>query len=232
MLLIVFAIGAVILMTQTIYIPGLGNLHLGPSSVITGSGNVVSETREVSGVDSAVVFKAPGEMTITLGETPALTIEADDNLMGIIQTRVENGTLVIELTAGPNVSLQLNQPIRYRLTVTSLESIELAGAGSIQALGIEAEDLKVNFSGGGKIELTGHAGSQEVKFNGAGIYQAGDLESQNVTLSASGSVDATVWATDRLDVDCKGACSVKYYGDPALGKNINAVGLVISLGTK
>ncbi len=231
-LLLIVACGIIMAATQTISVPLLGDLSPEPKSVITGSGNVTSEAREVSGVDSRVVLKAPGELIITQGDTKVLTIEAEDNLLGLIQTRIENGSLVVELSTEPNVSLQLNKPIRYLLTIPKLTSLEVAGAGGVQALSVQTEDLKVNLSGGGKIVLAGRAGSQDVEIDGSGIYQAGDLESKNVNLNANGSIDATIWAADRLNVTCKGACSVKYYGSPELGKDITAVGVVTSLGEK
>ncbi len=82
------------------------------------------------------------------------------------------------------------------------------------------------------MHLAGHADTQSIEVNGGGIYQAGDLKSRNTTVNAEGGLDATVWVTERFDAACKGACSIKYYGNPELGTNISLVGTMTRLGDK
>ncbi len=203
-----------------------------PKTVLTGSGNVVREAREVSGLTGTVQLEAPGELIITPGEENELTVEAEDTFLGVIQTRVENGTLVIALTVEPNATLKMNHPIRYFLAVKDIHALKLFGPGSIEALDIQTDNLKVVLNGGGKMHLAGNADTQRVEVNGGGIYQAEDLKTRSITLNGDGGLDATVWVTEHFDGACKGACSIKYYGDPELRTNISLVGTVTRLGDK
>ncbi len=203
-----------------------------PKNALRGSGNVAREAREVSKMVGIVRFEAPGELIVTSGEANELTIEAEDNLLGLIQTQVENGVLIIAMAIEPDVTLQINHPIRYLLTVSEVHALTLAGPGSIKALGIQADALDVNLSGSGTINLAGQAARQTVDIQGGGIYQAGDLQTKSTTITSYGGVDATVWATESLDVACKGVCSIKYYGDPEVKKNIGVTGTVTKLGSK
>ena len=56
--------------------------------VITGSGNVITESRDVSGFDG-VSHTGIGRVIITQSDTESLTIEADDNLMEYITSEVQ-----------------------------------------------------------------------------------------------------------------------------------------------
>src|SRR6185295_3610097 len=59
-----------------------------------GSGNVISQTREVSGFD-AINVSYPAEVLIKQGSAESLKIEAEDNLLPNLKTQVKNGTLEI-----------------------------------------------------------------------------------------------------------------------------------------
>ncbi len=62
---------------------------------VKGSGNVVTESRDISdfkGVDVSGVF----QVEITAQKDFSVEIEADDNLMPLIKTEVRNGVLHLE----------------------------------------------------------------------------------------------------------------------------------------
>ena len=59
-----------------------------------GSGKVITEERDVSGFDR-VHLTGSGVAEIIQGETESLVIEAEDNIMSSIESKVENGTLTL-----------------------------------------------------------------------------------------------------------------------------------------
>ena len=67
-------------------------------SIIQGSGNIQSETREVSDF-TAVDFSGFGELTIVQGDTEGLTIETDDNLHDHIEFNVIDSVLTFSKKA-------------------------------------------------------------------------------------------------------------------------------------
>mgnify|MGYP002682593131 CR=1 FL=1 len=70
------------------------NLQIGNNEVITGSGNVATREIEVSGFD-AVRLAGVGDLTITQGQTESLTIEAEDNILDVLESKVRAGELVL-----------------------------------------------------------------------------------------------------------------------------------------
>ena len=99
-------------------------------TTVTGSGSVAKATRSVSGFN-AVTLNGVGSLTITQGGTESLTIEAEDNLLPLLQSNVAGQ----RLTLGPpdRTTLVPTRPIAYTLAVKALQSLDLNGAGTIAA---------------------------------------------------------------------------------------------------
>lgn len=242
-----YRIGIVILLVAGLF--GCGNFAF---NVTRGSGNVITETRTVSGFTS-VVLAGVGELNLTQGETEGLTIQAEDNLLPFITTEVNNGVLTIGLKSGINdTSVVPTKPIQYQLQFKNLDSIQLAGAGNISSPALKAENLRlgasgagslnlnqmdvkqlnVTLSGAGSVKLTGQSETQTVTLTGLGSYNAGDFKSTSATVTITGAGSATVWAQESLTVQVSGAGSVSYYGDPKLTQTISGLGSLKKLGAK
>jgi len=219
---------------------------------VEGSGNVITEEREVSDFDR-ISLTGFGELNIEQGETESLTVRTDENIMPYITTEVRNNTLVIGFTqtfieGGFNPT----NGIRYNLVVKNLSRVDVSGAGSIKSSGLETEKLYIDLSGAGSLDIaslfanelvvrlsgagstviSGKVKGQDITLSGAGSYQAPDLESETAIFEMSGIGSATLWATETLDVRISSVGSLFYYGNPRVIQNISGLGKVISLGDK
>jgi hypothetical protein len=103
-----------------------------PGSVIRGSGVVVEQDRAAWGA-TIVQLHAPGELRIVQGATEEFWIQAEDNLVEHLRTRVDGRTLRIEVEHG--IRLDPCRPIRYNLVVRDLERLVLTGSGRAERLG-------------------------------------------------------------------------------------------------
>ncbi len=230
----------------------IGCAGVGGFNVTRGSGNVISQSRDVSGF-STVVLAGVGELTITQDNTESLTIQAEDNLLPLIKTVVKDNILTIGLNDDVlSGALAPTKPIQYDLHVKSLEAIQISGAGNVttKALksaslelstsgagnmnigGIDAQELTTTTTGAGSATLAGKAAKEDTTLSGLGSYTAGDLQSNDVSITISGAGSATVWAAQTLTVRISGAGSVSYYGSPVVTKNISGVGSIKQLGNK
>jgi len=220
--------------------------------VTRGSGRMETESRDVSGFD-AIVIEGFGNVIITQGESEYLEIEAEDNILPHITTRVSGDTLHISYDDNNwRRSIVPTRTITFDIGVIDLESIELSGAADIQidslettALNLEvsgagnaeidnlqAKDLNVEYSGAGRCELGGEVQDQEVRVSGLGDYNAGNLKSQSASISLSGAGNVEVWAEDTLHIEVSGAGNVEYWGDPRVTQDISGVGNIHSRGSK
>lgn len=220
--------------------------------VVRGSGVLATENREV-GLFNAVQLDGAGKLLITQGESTALTVEAEDNLISSLQSTVEGGTL--KLGYQDNFwqkTLLPTETILYTLTVTDLNAITFNGAGDLEVerlhtdslaitingaaqVSIEnltADSLKVRINGTGTVTIGGEVTSQDLGIDGAGTVQNGNLKSAQTTVEANGLGIATVWATDTLNLTFNGSGTLNYYGEPAIIQNINGAANINALGNK
>ncbi len=217
-----------------------------------GSGVIVSETRAVPAFDG-VKIDYPAVVTIRQGDTPSVAVEADDNLLPQLNTRVVDGTLQIE-AAGIDWSRRVtpSREVRINLTVKDLGRIDLSSAGSVQVDGLNAVALNVSVSGAGSVTLShltaqsltidlsgagsvaadGTAQSINLNLSGLGSFDGGGLEAQNGKIDISGLGSATVWVKLGLTADISGTGSVSYYGSPQVTKDVSGLGSVRKLGDK
>jgi hypothetical protein len=215
----------------------------------TGSGKVITEQREVSGFDK-VVIAGSGTAQITLGEKESLSIEAEDNVMPRIESRVENGVLTLSQKSGTNISL--TKPIRYTVTMIDITGLEITGSGTINVDGLDAsivslvisgsgdinisgfdgDSINANITGSGNIMLSGDVADQVVGISGSGKYRAADLHSGTAVVDVGGSGEADLWVDTTLDITIGGSGDVSYYGNPILTQSIGGSGSVEGLGAK
>ncbi len=200
------------------------NGEIGPLTVVQGSGNVITETREVSDF-TAVALNGVGRLVIEQTGSESLAITGDDNVLPLIETSVRSGKLIIGL---PERTTFTNVPdLTYNVTVSSIDTLELNGAGNIEVSDLDGESWLVTLSGGGNITVSGSVDRQTVNINGAGAYNAEDLASREATIQHNGAGVAVVQVSDVLDVTINGVGSVEYIGDPAdVSQSINGLGSV------
>jgi hypothetical protein len=211
---------------------------------VRGSGDVVEETRNVSGFDT-VVLKGIGNIYIEQGTTEGLRIEAEDNLIELMEIDVIGDRL--EIGFRQVVNIRPTRPINFYVTMIDVESIQLLGSGNINASplideeirfvlagsgnisveDIQTEILRAELPGSGNINISGTATRQEIRLMGSGDYDGRDLQSREADISIAGSGNVTVDASEQLDITIAGSGTVRYIGDPLINQNIFGSGRIV-----
>ena len=205
---------------------------------VRGSGNLITEERDVSGFNKVSV-SGSGNLYIEQGEEEALTIEAEDNILPLIITRVSGSTLKIGFRT--MTSITTTKGINYYLKVKDLKEILGSGSGSINCEALKTEDLyidisgsrivdmsnlvltniDVNSSGSGNITVKGTTDTQNIETSGSTKYYAEDLVSESCTIDSSGSGELIVNVSDELDINASGSVNITYIGSPSIDQNIS-----------
>jgi hypothetical protein len=211
---------------------------------VRGSGDVVEETREVSGV-TGVNLATIGNLAIEVGDTESLRIEAEDNLMEYFETDVQDGKLIVGTK--DTVKLETTEPVDYYLTVTGLDTIEISSAGDIvapdlEAAGfsisigssgdlemgdLEAETLTVNISSSGNVtmgELNAETLEVDIGSTGNLDIAGGEVKTQNITIGSSGNYTAQDLASDEADVGLTSSGSATIWVQDNLKANLSSSG--------
>jgi len=202
---------------------------------------------------NSVRLEGTGRLLITQGEVEALEIVAEENILDELTSEVVGNTLVLGFKERPwNKTIIPTQSITYHLAVIDLAKITLNGAGIVNIDEFEAEkialtingasqikidqltanELYVQISGTGTLSLGGQVALQTISIDGAGNYQAGDLQTASTTITIDGLGNGTVWANETLEISIDGGGSVRFYGSPSVTQEIRGLGNIDNLGEK
>lgn len=106
-------------------------------------------------------------------------------------------------------------------------NVDLSGAGSVN-LEISTNTVKVEMSGAGVIELAGITDREEVHISGAGGMMAEDLKSRECDVNLSGVGGANVYVTEKLEASITGIGGITYSGNPKLiEKQVTGLGKIV-----
>lgn len=217
------------------------------ANTVKGSGIVKTESRNVSGF-SSIAVSIPANVTIVQGDAEGVVLEADDNILPLIETVIEDRALQIRFRE-KNQSVKTST-LKLTINAKSVEGITVAGSGDVHAAilrspilkarisgsgdvnigNLEADSLIVSVAGSGNFTASGKAKNVEVRIAGSGDLKIGKLEANTVKVSVAGSGDATVWAKETLNVSVAGSGDVRYYGDAKVSQSVAGSGSVKRLG--
>ena len=193
-----------------------------PTAAAPGTGGA-GESREVRGFTS-VELTSFGDLQIDQTGTESLTIEAAPDVLPQLTSEVSGG--VLRLGVVPGTTIRATTPVVYRLTVATLDSVAVSGAGDVTASNLQAGPFTAEISGAGDMTLSGTVDSQVVTISGAGDYDGENLQSATAEITVDGAGDAVVRVSSRLDVTIGGVGSVEYIGNPQVNQNIGGAGSV------
>ena len=176
---------------------------------VSGSGNVVSEERNVGEFKSVDVSGAFA-VEIVAQKDFSVVIETDDNILPLVKTEVEDGVL--------KISREGNFSSRGKVTVhifaPNIENLDASGASKISVNDLDNDSLNLDVSGASKIDLNGKTERLKVDLSGASNIDAENLKAENVSVDASGASSVSVFASNELYADLSGATRLIYSGEP------------------
>jgi hypothetical protein len=216
---------------------------------VRGTGNVISEERQVSGFNNISVSGGM-HLYLSQGDEEMLQIEAEDNILPFIESYVEDGLLVVRYERGR--SFRTQYPVRVHAVMVEVReiigsggsqiqtkniesdtlSIVLSGGGGGEFMSIDTTHLSVNFSGGSKGTFSGRAAEQVVCISGGGRYHAEEVESNSTRINLSGGAGGIVWVKDSLDATLSGGSLLEYYGDPRVTQQLSGGSRILNIGQR
>jgi hypothetical protein len=208
-----------------------------------GSGVVTTVTRQIGEFEK---LEADGSYDVFLHPSVEnyVTVTTDDNIVGLVQTFVQDGELHIEMSRDfinydytrmelhiyGNGYAYINLDGAINLTsqdtiFQSFTEIDLEGSGNIRVTAV-GQDFKAAINGSGRIEANGSATNLNYKINGSGKIEGLDMISQNANAAIQGSGDIYVHAQATLNAEIDGSGNIKYLGSPVISSHISGSGSV------
>jgi hypothetical protein len=211
---------------------------------IRGSGVVTTEAREVGGFHG-IALDVPANVTLRQGGREGVTITGDDNVVPLVETVVERGTLRIRWARRDGHTIDF-ESLDILVDARTIDALAVRGSGRIRAARLEAGELQAAVDGSGRIACetldadrlevairgngrfaaAGRADSLDATLAGSGELEAPKLESRRVRVALKGSAQATVWADEALSAAIAGSGEVKYYGKPRVNQAVAGSGRI------
>lgn len=216
---------------------------LGSCRQINGSGNIVTEKRQ-TGNFSGVSVGGAFEVELKTGPVVEVIVEADDNVIGLIETKVNGDVLSVHTENNTNIN---NAHTKIFITAPSLRlvkssgasdvklvnelknsdklSFRVSGAGSIKGQ-VDAPEIFADISGAGNIEIAGRTKDYKAEISGSGSLKTGDLQSETTEVSVSGAGNAHVHASVKLRIKASGAGTIYYKGEANVEQSLSGAASV------
>jgi hypothetical protein len=214
-----------------------------PNQTIHGSGDLVSETRQLSGFNS-IIINTVAYVRITQGASQEVVVTSDDNIIEYISTRVHRGVLYISIYQGVSIS---DFTLELDLTISDMEAVivnsvatvlcndvfncdymffEMNSVGHI-IFDIDAIEVFSDNNSVGTMELSGSAITHNVKVSSVGYIRAFELETDTTIVEVNSVGNAYVRASDYLRATINDMGSIYYRGYPEIDLEDNGTGRLI-----
>ncbi len=211
---------------------------------VFGEGPKVTKTLDIASFNGLTLAIA-ADVTIRQGSTQSVKIEAQQNLIDLLNQEVKDG--IWKVNFSKNVSHK--ESIKIWVTVSDIKQLSLSGSGSIIGEGgfsnigdlaltltgsgnitldAASKNLSVIISGSGDMNLAGSTGEANMKITGSGDIKAFDLVAKTCEVKISGSGDSSVNVSESLEVAIAGSGDVYYKGRPSVRSKVSGSGSVES----
>jgi hypothetical protein len=223
--------GLLILVAAMLALSGCGNARVGRSA----SGTTASKRIDATGasrLDVAYGF----DVLVRFGQPEAVTVTYDDNLADLLDVRVDDSTLRIQLK--PNTSIENGPTLRAEVTMSRLEEIRAAGASTVTVADtvptsglrllisgssrvdadLALDQAEATVSGSSRLRLTGRANTLRAAGSGASNLKLADLDLHALDITLSGASHGSVQVEQTIAAQVSGASKLTYTGTPRFTK--------------
>lgn len=206
---------------------------------LTSTGEEIT-TERIGGEFNHIQIWDNVDVQITQSDENRIQVKAGENIIDDIETRMEEGVLIIRNNNTCNWMRSYTKKIEVQVEVKQLYEIEMRGVGEISSTNaINSDSLMLNvWDAAGKVDLTidtkkstirYHIGTADIIYRGKtrlsyissnsyGPVDARDLESEQTYISTIGSNNNYVWATEILEATVGSIGNIYYKGDPKILK--------------
>lgn len=187
--------------------------HLNAQS-IKGSGNVEKQKRNVSSFN-AIELNGVFNVFLLQGETEALTIEADDNLLPIIKSSVDNNKLIVKTKK--HLNIKKSTKMNVFITFKDINSLGFYGVGDLSCdAPIKLKSLNIDNNGVGNLNLVGSCSNVTIKNSGVGNINTSKFTAKIMDVTNSGVGNVDIYVTEELKLKNLGIGNIYYEGGASI----------------
>ena len=195
-----------------------------------GNGNLKTEERYVNQKFDEIIGSGGLEIYLTEGPINKIIVEADENLVEIIETKISNGILTVQTKK----NIVRSKAKRVLITYKNLSVIKASSGAIIKGKSIVrnkiltlesssganidmevfAKELFTKTSSGANININGKATILYAKTSSGSELNAKDLKTINSNIKAHSGSKIMVTTQNKLEATASSGGNIQYYGNP------------------
>jgi len=212
---------------------------------INGTGSIISKSRQFSKFEEIEVANN-SDVEIYRGNEQKVEVSDYENIIKYTQATVEGGRLIIKNEPeNINISNSRSKVIIYtpyaihvlhisgsgnivlKDAFNDISKVSISGSGDIEAeQPCELNKLNASITGSGDLLFKGTANEISLHISGSGDIKFSEVKATSVNCRISGSGDASVFATGKLEANISGSGDIEYFGHPTISSIISGSGEV------
>ena len=178
---------------------------------VEGSGTLASETRQIDAEFDGVIVENGVRADVVAGRTQRITLTADDNILPLVWTRVEDRSLNVE----PSTGVEPITPIELAVDTDSVAFVSAREPGSvIVAYGVQAGRFGIAASDGAYAQADGRCDTLTAIASDHAVLFAPELDCGDVVIHSQGGSVVEIRATGRVEVNASGESEIIVHGSP------------------
>ncbi|MEM9950097.1 MAG: head GIN domain-containing protein [Chloroflexota bacterium] len=154
-------------------------------------------------------------------------ITAENHILDLIETFVEDDTLVIRFVEGTK-RVQTDKKIEYHITMPVIGGVKISGGGSLQCERIAGKSFKLNLPGGSTVTIGSIAVADFVLgVQGGSKVTMDSVQTGTATMNIPGSLNMTLGElnADQLNMTVQGTANINIAGR-VISQTLDVLGVV------
>lgn len=195
---------------------------------VKGTGNVKTEERPVSGEFTVIKVSEGLDVYVTQDDKASIIVEADENIIGLIRTDIQNDVLSIHLEEqvgwAESKKILVTLPHITRLETSSGSQLETnrtinadrleihSSSGSHLTVSVNADEVNCHSSSGSHIRISGTTGIIYTDASSGAHIKANELKAKKAISKASSGANITVNASEESEATTASGGTVHNHG--------------------
>ncbi|QWX82685.1 DUF2807 domain-containing protein [Cellulophaga sp. HaHaR_3_176] len=201
------------------------------NSGIKGNGVVTEDARSINENFTSISASEGLEVYVTQATDFSILVEADENVINLIETDIKDGELHIhtEKNIGnatkkvyvslPKISTLNSSSGAYVKTENTIKTGRLSiasSSGSIVNIDINVDNLNLDSSSGSNLNISGTVGNSEIEASSGSNINAKKLTTKYCNASASSGGNINIYVSESINANASSGGNVSYSGDATL----------------
>lgn len=157
---------------------------------LRGSGRIVERSYELRDYDKISLRNLNGVVEVQVGAPFGISLQADDNLIGLLELSAREGVLlVINKTNERNRLYIEDTHIRIRISLPEISVLQQEGNNDLVVKGLTGRYFRLEQGGNGDARLSGTIDQFDIRKTGNGNLQADQLTARQIAIEKAGNGD-------------------------------------------